>query len=196
MPLDRFVMLSAFIGASLAKRRQASNTGTQSQLEVRMTPTKAKRCPSCGKGGFAMADVQGRPFAYRDERALVMPVRMTLPVCTACGDIRLSGSDAARLDEALESAYVAHRATVTRSLVERLVESGWRQTDIELAMGLSQGYISKAVRGEKTLAMSNLQHLYLLAFHPRSTLSRLAPHFPKIRELEAALDRRGALSAA
>jgi len=154
------------------------------------------QCSACSEGMFVMTDVQGRTFAYRDERALVMPVTMILPVCTACGEMRLSGSDAIRLDEALEPAYAAHRATVTRGLVERLVDAGWRQLDIEHAMGLSHGYISKAIRGEKTLGMSNLQHLHLLAFHPRSTLSRLAPYFPQIRELEEALERRGALAGA
>lgn len=160
-----------------------------------MATTKSRPCGNCGKGVFQMADIHGRTFAYRDERALALPASIMMPVCTVCGEIRVGASDTARLDEALEPAYMALRAATTRDLVDRLVAAGWRQLDIEQAMGLSQGYISKAVRGEKALAVSNLRHLYLLALHPRSTLSDLAPYFPQVKELEEALDRRGVLAA-
>jgi hypothetical protein len=160
------------------------------------TATTAKRCSACGEGVFVATDVRGKAFAYRDERALVLPESLTLPVCTACGEMRVSQADAERLDAALEQAYVAQRAATTRGFVESLVQSGWRQIDIEHAMGLSQGYISKVIRAEKTFGMAHLHHLYLLAKHPRATISQLAPAFPEIRELEESLVRRGALAKA
>ncbi len=155
-----------------------------------------KACAACGEGVFQSIDVKGRMFAFRDERALELTESMLLPVCTVCGEIRESESDAEALDALLEHTYNARHAAITNDLMRRLLDVGWRQVEIEQAMGLSTGYLSKVIRGEKSLAVSTLRHLIHLALHPRRTLQDLAPYFPQVRELEQALDRRGVLAAA
>jgi len=40
------------------------------------TATTVKRCSACGAGVFVVTDVRGKAFAYRDERALVLPPRV------------------------------------------------------------------------------------------------------------------------
>ena len=160
------------------------------------TAQAPKACASCGKGVFRSIDVKGRTFAFRDERALELTQSIVLPVCTVCDEIRESESNAAALDALLEQTYHARHAAIANNLLRRLLDLGWRQSEIEQAMGLSTGYLSKVLRGEKSLATSTLRLLIHLALHPRGTLQDLAQFFPQVRELEQTLERRGALAAA
>ena len=152
-------------------------------------------CGVCGKGHFQPTDVQGRAFAYRDEPAIVLTSSFPVPVCDVCGELRESQAHAETLDALLEAAYTAKRVAATREMVALLIEKGWRQMEIEQVMALSTGYLSKALRGEKTLATSTLRHLIHLAFHPRQSLRDLAPLFPQVRDIELALENRGVFAA-
>ena len=153
------------------------------------------RCAACGDGQFQETNVEGRSFPYRDERALTLTQALLLPVCTVCGEVRESAQHAASLDRLLHAAYVARRAAQMRELVAQLTAAGWRQVDIEQTMALSAGYLSKVLRGEKLLAPSTFRHLIHLARHPRESLRDLAPFFPQSRDIESALERRGAFAA-
>ena len=140
-------------------------------------------------------DAKGRVFAYRDERSLVLTTSLVVPICNVCGELRESRAHAESLDTLLEVEYTAKRIAATKELVATLLGDGWRQVEIEQVMSLSAGYLSKALRGEKTLATSTLRHLIHLALHPRQTLQDLAPLFPQVREIELALERRGVFAA-
>ena len=159
-------------------------------------PRAPKRCASCGKGVFMNADVKGRTFAYRDELELEIQESLTMQVCNVCGEIRESATDTVALDMALARGYAVRHRAMTVEAVARLTGTGWRQVDIEQAMGLSTGYLSKALRGDKALSGPTLRHLIHLSRHPRVVLQDLAPLYANIKQLEAALEERGALTAA
>lgn len=158
--------------------------------------TKAVRCGACGKGIFKPTNVNGQSFPHRDEPAVLLTVDIMIPVCTACGEMRETMAHAAALDAALEPVYQERRAAMTAEYVQRLVSAGWYQGEIEQAMGLSTGYMSKVLRGEKLLAGSTLRQLIHVALHPRQALRDLTPLYPHLRELQDRLERRGALAAA
>ena len=153
-------------------------------------------CGVCGKGHFQQTDVQGRAFSYRDEPAIVLTFSFLVPACDVCGELRESQAHAESLDALLEVEYTAKRIAATREMVALLVGNGWRQVEIEQVMALSTGYLSKAIRGEKTLATSTLRHLIHLALHPRQSLRDLAPLFPQVRDIELALENRGVFAGA
>ncbi len=119
-------------------------------------------CGACGEGHFQQADVKGRAFAYRDERALVLRSSLVVPICDVCGELRESRAHADSLDILLEAEYTAKRIAATKEMVATLISKGWRQAEIEQVMALSAGYLSKALRGEKTLATSTLRHLHAI----------------------------------
>ena len=152
-------------------------------------------CGACGEGHFQQADVKGRAFAYRDERALVLRSSLVVPICDVCGELRESRAHADSLDMLLEAEYTAKRIAATKEMVATLISKGWRQAEIEQVMALSAGYLSKALRGEKTLATSTLRHLIHVALHPRQSLRDLAPFYPQVREIELALEARGVFAA-
>ena len=158
--------------------------------------TKAVPCGACGKGVFKPTNVKGQDFPHRDEPALLLSVDIMIPTCTACGEMRETSVHIQALDAALEPVYQARRAAMTAEFVERLVSAGWHQGEIEQVMGLSMGYLSKVLRGEKLLAGSTLRQLMHVALHPRQALRDLTPHDPQMRALQARLERRGALAAA
>lgn len=160
------------------------------------SPQHPKPCASCGEGVFGPADVKGQIFAYREELALRLQESLTLQVCNVCGEIRLSEAGTHALSEALGRSYAAHHCAVTTEAVARLTGRGWRQVDIEQVMGLSTGYLSKALRGEKALSGSTLRHLIHLSRRPRSALEDLAPLYANIKALKVSLEQRGALTAA
>ena len=164
-------------------------------MQPEHVPLSGSPCGVCGEGRFRQTDVKGRAFSYRDERALVLRSSLMVPVCEVCGELRESSAHADSLDLLLEAEYAAKRIATTKELVARLIGDGWRQVEIEQVMALSAGYLSKALRGEKTLATSTLRHLIHLALHPRQSLRDLAPFFPQVLDIERALEARGVFAA-
>jgi hypothetical protein len=145
---------------------------------------------------FVSTDVKGRAFAYRDESALPLSESLSLQVCNTCDEIRESAADSRALDSALQRSYAALHRAMASDAMERLTRDGWRQVEIERVMALSNGYLSKVLRGEKVLTGSTLRHLIHLSLHPRAALKDLASFYPEIPTLIETLRQRGALRVA
>lgn len=148
---------------------------------------------TCGQGTFQPRDVIGMSFVYKDETALRAQESLMLPVCTHCDDMRLNGAQTDALDAVLERAYVAKRHQDAKMYIDRLLNAGFTQTDIEQAIALSPGYVSKVRRGEKVIKGSTLRELVMLAAHPRENLQALTALYPELRALYEKLSahRRG-----
>lgn len=156
----------------------------------------ARRCLTCGEGTFQPKDIRGMAFAYRDEQALRAEDSLVLPVCTHCGETRLNGEETDALDTILEKAYQTKRHHDAVRYIERLLEAGFSQTDIEHAISLSPGYVSKVRRGEKRIKGSTLRELVMLASHPRENVHALAELYPELRGLESKIARASKMAHA
>lgn len=171
-----------------------------------MTKTMAKKgdsakarvlCATCGKGHFVPTQVMGLAFQFRDESAVVVNEPLEIPVCDHCGERRMSVAMVDAFEGALERSYDATRQTETaRTVNEIKAKLNIRQSDIERVLGVSAGYTSKAVRGEKVLGPSTYRLLRVLGAAPRETLSVLGEIDPEVREIEKRAKSRGALSTA
>lgn len=169
-----------------------------------MTKTKAKKdasakarvlCATCGKGHFVPTQVMGRAFQFRDEPAVVVKEPLEIPVCDHCGERRMSIAMVDALEGALGRSYDAMRQEETaRAVKEIKTKLKIRQSDIERVLGVSAGYTSKAVRGEKVLGPSTYRLLRVLGAAPRETLCALGEIDPEVREIAKRATSRGVLS--
>jgi hypothetical protein len=62
-------------------------------------------CDSCGEGRVVPTNIRGQRFAHRGQGFVEVRQDLILPVCSACGDMRLGEVEAAVLDSVLERAF-------------------------------------------------------------------------------------------
>lgn len=172
-------------------------TKTTSKATTEHGAKAPPRCATCGKGHFLPTQVMGQAFRFRDEPAVVINEPLELPVCDVCGEMRLSVAMVDAFEAALERSYEAMRQAQTVQMVAQLKDKlRMRQSDIERVLGVSVGYASKALRGEKTLGPSTYRLLRVLSAAPRETLHALAEVDPEVRKIEERAVSRGALATA
>ena len=87
--------------------------------------------------------------------------------CRKCGEVYLNAKDSQRLDEVLERSYRALLTAVVREALRRLAEVVSKQ-ELEIALGVSQGYLSKLPEKQTSPVLVNL--LALLADNPERGL--------------------------
>lgn len=132
-----------------------------------MKQTKRERqCLECGGRVRALAKA-GRTMAYRNVPALAVPKGLELPTCEKCGEVYLDGKTSERLDEALEGEYRLLLAKLARTALDRLCDTVSKQ-QLEIYLGLSQGYLSKLPEKPTSAVLVNL--LALLAADPERGL--------------------------
>jgi hypothetical protein len=111
----------------------------------------SKPCYACETGTVRLAQVHGRAFDYRDEVGLVVDEDIQLPVCDTCGEMPLNAAATKRLNVVLERL----RAERKQSAVKRFIETVGREYPTvpraawEQALGLSPGYLSRLVSGNR-----------------------------------------------
>lgn len=72
---------------------------------------KESPCRACGKGVIRPLAVEGRTMAYKGV-SLPVPGDIAIPTCEACGEERLDGRLLDRLEDVMESAWLALPAEV------------------------------------------------------------------------------------
>lgn len=100
---------------------------------------------------------------YRNAPKLALPGDLELPTCEKCGEIYLDATASRRVDTALESAYAERLAEIALDALARL-RGTISKKDLEVSLGLSQGYLSKLSRKPTSPVLVSL--LALLAEDP------------------------------
>lgn len=107
-------------------------------------------CFACGAGTVAMRDVQGRLVRYRDLAQVMIAEALVVPACDRCDEMLLDGAQTRRLAEILQLAYVAERQRQMQHAVKAFTAArNTTQGVAERLLGLSQGYLSKLLHGER-----------------------------------------------
>ena|SRR5579859_7961303 len=127
---------------------------------------KERRCPECG-GLVVPRRAAGRTMPYRNLAALEVPDSFPLPTCVKCGEEYLSAAETDALDAALEAEYARVLSGLAQQAMERLSGKVTKQ-ELERAIGLSQGYLSKLP--EKTTSPLLVTLLWLIAADPGRNL--------------------------
>lgn len=107
-------------------------------------------CFACGAGTVAMRDVQGRFVRYRDLAQVPIAESLVVPACDRCNEMLLDGPQTRRLGEILQCAHAVERRRQMQLAVKAfLAARNTTQGVAERLLGLSQGYLSKLLHGER-----------------------------------------------
>lgn len=125
---------------------------------------RATKCPCCGRHCVVPLGQPGRVLRYRNS-ALTLPADLLVPTCRRCRHQILSFEAVPELQARLEATYRAdlcERASVEIARLNRR----YSQHRVEVALDLSQGYLSRlrAKDGVPSAALVSL--LALLAAEP------------------------------
>jgi hypothetical protein len=133
---------------------------------------QSKPCPSCERGTLTNRGGRGRRFPHRIFRELELPEDVELPTCDNCGKIIFNPKIAAAFDEGMSRAYQSQLSQLISEALSKLTPAFMTQQDLERALGLSRGYISKLKGGKESSAViAGL--LGLLAVDPQARLTEL-----------------------
>lgn len=135
-----------------------------------MSKFKERRCRECGEGTVRLVTEPGRRTTYKFIE-LDVPSSVAIPVCDHCGTEWHNDTTAEAFDEAMEQAFRSELAVIAQRALERIDAAGVRQSDVERAIGLSAGYLSKIKRGERAPEPVLVAQLAIISMDPAARLA-------------------------
>ena len=131
---------------------------------------RERRCRECGEGTVRLVAKPGRRATYKFLE-LHVPETLEVPTCDRCGTEWHNDETAEAFDAAMEQAFRAELLAIAQRALEKLEQAAVRQSDVERAIGLSAGYLSKIKRGERTPEAMLVTQLAMIAMDPKARLS-------------------------
>ncbi|HRI55188.1 MAG TPA: hypothetical protein PLW65_33870 [Pseudomonadota bacterium] len=152
--------------------------------------SKAGKCSRCGHHAVRPTAQPGRVCRYRNT-ALTLPADLLVPTCRRCKHLFLSFDSSPELADALEATY---RAELIQRAGAEITRLGRRlsQRKLEVAIDLSQGYLSRLCAGVGVPSATLVSLLALLSAEP-ARLDELANYWalPRAPEPRARRRRQG-----
>ena len=137
-----------------------------------MTAFKRRRCYECGKGTIVPRTVPGRKITFKTLRDLKVPRTLAIPTCDHCGSEWMDEDTADAIDQAM---YPVYRAEI-KAMAQRAIDAICavvQQRELESALGLSSGYISKIKKGDRDPSPELVAHLCTIAINPKARLKEI-----------------------
>lgn len=131
---------------------------------------RERRCRECGEGMVRLVAKPGRRAPYKFLE-IDVPEALAVPTCDRCGTEWHNDETAAAFDAAMEQAFRAELLAIAQRALEKLEQAAVRKSDVERAIGLSAGYLSKIKRGERTPEAMLVTQLAMIAMDPKTRLS-------------------------
>jgi len=143
--------------------------------------SKAGKCPCYGRHAVQPTAQPGRVCRYRNT-ALILPADLLVPTCRRCKHLLLSFDTMPELAAALETTYRAELIQRAAAEITRLSQR-LSQRKLEVALDLSQGYLSRLRAGDGVPSAILVSLLALLSKEP-TRLEELARYWalPPARE--------------
>ncbi len=138
-------------------------------MSIGTSHTKCSKCQSKAVRNWARP---GRTVRYRTLAALPIPSDFPIPTCQRCFAEQPTPETRAALAPVLQEAYLQdlrQRARVGIDVVTKFIS----QRQLELLLGLSQGYLSRLRAGAGSPSAELVSHLALIANDPRTRLLEL-----------------------
>ena len=151
------------------------------------TQTKAGPCPRCGRHAVRPTAQPGRVCRYRNA-ALTLPADLLVPTCRRCKHLHLSFESSPELAAALEATYRAELIQRAATEITRL-NRRLSQRKLEVAIDLSQGYLSRLRAGDGVPSAVLVSLLALLSKEP-TRLDELARYWALPLTAEPRVHRR------
>jgi len=140
------------------------NGATQAPASVREARAQAGPCPCCGRHAVRPTAQPGRVCRYRNI-ALTLPADLRVPTCRRCKHLLLSFESMPELAAALEATYRAELVQRAATAITKL-RRHLSQRKLEVALDLSQGYLSRLRAGDGVPSASLVSLLALLSAEP------------------------------
>ncbi len=152
--------------------------------------SKAGKCPCCGHHAVRPTAQPGRVCRYRNT-ALTLPADLLVPTCRRCQHLHLSFESMPELAAAMETTYRSELIQRAAAEITRLSRR-LSQRKLEVAIDLSQGYLSRLRAGVGVPSASLVSLLALLSKEP-ARLDELASYWalPLTPEPRARRRRQG-----
>ena len=134
--------------------------------------TWPRKCPRCRGNTVRPRTRPGRTVQYRNMKALTVPADLPLPTCGRCHTEYIDAETAADIDGRLRQAYRLELYQRARQAID-VVTTHISQRQLELLLGLSQGYLSRLRAGAGIPSPELVSHLGLIAHDPTNRLVEL-----------------------
>ena len=135
-------------------------------------PTQRPTCLRCGSHTVRSVQRPARTVAYRVFPALPLPADLPIPTCTRCRAECLDPETTQRLHALLPLLYEAElRRLVGKEL--RAISPYISQRQLELLLGLAQGYLSRLLAQAGNPSSPLVLLLGLIASEPQARLSEV-----------------------
>ena len=136
-----------------------------------------KRCLRCNSVSVRPRKGVGRTRHYRVLAKLPIPDAFEIPTCQRCGAVYSDASMERALDQVLAAVYLDSLQTLAKESLRKLTERNAEtkrcfisQRQLELVLGLSQGYLSRLLSGRGKPSTPLVLLLDLLSLSPKQTL--------------------------
>jgi len=150
------------------------NAATQAPASAPEARGKAGPCPRCGRHAVRPTAQPGRVCRYRNT-ALTLPADLLVPTCRRCKHLLLSFESMPELAAALEATYRAELVQRAATEITRMSQC-LSQRKLEVALDLSQGYLSRLRAGNGVPSAVLVSLFALLSFEP-TRLDELARYW-------------------
>ena len=136
-----------------------------------------KRCLRCNSVSVRPRKGVGRTRPYRVLATLPIPDDFEIPTCRHCGAEYSDASMERSLDQVLAAVYLDALQTLAKESIRKLTERdaatkkrSISQRQLELVLGLSQGYLSRLLSGHGKPSTPLVLLLGLLSLSPERNL--------------------------
>lgn len=137
-----------------------------------MSDNDRKQCPICGTGHIEDTNLKGTTARYKDEPELRISEDVFVPQCDACGEVFLKQEYTQEYDHVLAKSYRAKRLVDQKREIQQALDTlNTTQAHLETLLGVSQGYVSKLLSGEKVSSAITVRFLHVLGSVPGAASS-------------------------
>lgn len=122
-----------------------------------------RQCGKCGSQNLKIRNIKGTKQVWRDYLGVELLCDQDAIVCEDCKNLLLYPKDITALEKNIRSSL----SLKVKSLLNRISEHGFTQTDISEAMGITPEFLSSAkMVKNKVLSFSLFNILQIYADHP------------------------------
>ena len=133
---------------------------------------KPMLCCRCGAKAVFKSKGVGRTIPYRTLPALALPCDLVIAKCRRCKSLFIEQSESPEIRWRLQALYVKSLQRRIRTALEVLSQR-ISQRQLELLLGLSQGYLSRLKGGAGNPSSELVLLLALLSLNPAKHLATL-----------------------
>jgi len=121
-----------------------------------------KHCGECGSQNLKLQSIKGTVHPWRDFLNVELLCDQEAFVCQECGNIPMTSKDITALEKNIRSSLILK----IKKFINKLVEAGFNQGEISMALGTTPEYLSMVKNGKKALSYTTFNMLQAFSDNP------------------------------